>query len=226
LLTGESQCQIVVYSSGNRYRSESEGLLSKLWSKCSIFPTRNKIRKKAIESYGEVVKAEVKLAHNLVELEKAKGRLRDADIEIEEEHLRRLKNLYEARKEALEAERKVILETKLGSRKERIAEYKIDLEEAELLEKLQQIGKIEAPHYKPKPKTQADRISERSRQEEKIKEAIAKNREKELINIDKQARREGLSPKEMEEKKDRVVAHWAKREMDELEKLEKKFGYR
>lgn len=76
----------------------------------------------------------------------------------------------------------------------------------------------------PKSKTQADRINDRARLEKTIKETIVENRKKDLVEVDERAEKEGWWPEEVEAKKDIIKAHWAQIEMEQLQKVERKFG--
>lgn len=106
-----------------------------------------------------------------------------------------------------------IEETESGSFFLHICRFSIRLPKENIIEKKQL-----------QPKTQVDRINERARLEKTIKETIAENCKKDLIEVDKRAEKERWSPEEVELKKDIIKAHWARIEMEELQKLERKFG--
>lgn len=143
-------------------RRESEGLLAKASSKISIFSLRNKIQEKAISSFRKVVQEKEGLAYDLVGLEKAKQRLRDVDIEIEEEHIGRITKLQEAQNKLQDTQREFML----NAQKDEIAKLKLEADKGELLER---INKIKQPE---KQESKTEELKKELEEKIKIKEVL------------------------------------------------------
>jgi len=73
----------------------------------------------------------------------------------------------------------------------------------------------------PKPKTRMEKMGELESKRRRIKEAIARNRERAIVDLKKKATEEDRELEESET--DIEIAYWAKKEMEELEKIDRQF---
>lgn len=161
--------------------------LAKVITPPSNVPLGNHFNKKRIEGYTKVVKAEEELMKALVDQTKTKERLLDIDIEIETDRRDREIKLREKEREAM-----------LQGRKDRLAELKLEVEEAEWLERLDKIAekpKSSAEEYRQKKeeKRKQDNIDneyQRKKQLDKVENEF--DTRKEMDDLFKKIRKENL----------------------------------
>jgi len=142
------------------------GPLGKTISRFSTMPFYHKIQERRIKSFRVVVQEETGLMRDLDDHAKMKNRLKDVEIEIETEHLERVKRLHQAQKEAREAQLDERLAKKFESEREEIQRLKLEEEKAKLLE---QINGIKAS---PKEENSIERLKKKLREKIKIKEVF------------------------------------------------------
>lgn len=107
-----------------------------------------------------------------------------------------------------------IEETESGSSFLHICRFSVRLPKEEAIEPKQQ---------PQQPKTMIDRINEKNKKITKIRETITELLQKNLKAIEEEGKIRGLTAQEIEEKKDLERARLAKIEMEEIEKLERKY---
>jgi len=110
----------------------------------SRIPFVNKLRKKSIQTYTEVIKAENELFSALSGHSLMKGRLRDIDVEIETEHIDRVNKLRDAERIAKQAEQQ-----------DELADLDMQVQIAEMKKRLSEVNKEAEP-----PKSQAEKWEE------------------------------------------------------------------
>ena len=99
--------------------------LSTTISRFSTLSFYNKLRESGLNSWRKVIQQEAGLMEDLSIHARARGRLKDVEIEIETDHLERLNRLREVQREA-----------NLGAKKDTIAELELRVKENALKEKL------------------------------------------------------------------------------------------
>lgn len=151
-----------------------------------------------IAQEGRYTAQEKAQAKNLLETLQAQAAIRKHYNQESLEDLR-----LEVEREKLEAEREEARKRKEMARKETADLY--------------------TPQPQSQPKTRIDRINELEKEIRKLREAIAKNLEKTEKSIEEEGKIRGLTAQEIEDKKDLERARWGKIEMEETEKLERKY---
>ena len=127
--------------------------LAKTFSPFTIIPFVNNLSEWGIRSWRKVIKEETGLMEDLVEHGKAGGRLSDVGIEIEIDHLERLDTLREAQQKS-----------KIGVKKDSVAERELDREKIKIEREIAEDEKA-IRNLEKEGKTENERLKEQHEQE-------------------------------------------------------------
>lgn len=172
----------------------------------SSFPIFNRFERRKIESYIEVIKAGTDLVDAMNTHSRIWARLKDIDTEIETEKLERRNKLREVQRATI-----------LNNKKDQIAQLELEVQEAELQERLKQLKTSPIENklkQQPKPKTLEEIKQQTIRQiqaEREIEEALAQATKE----MREEGEKKGYSPELIEEMIDnfkRVLAEKGIRE--------------
>jgi len=170
----------------------------------AAFPFINKFNRKRVETFTEVIKAENNLMNAIGDHAKSKDKLRDIDIEIDIERLKRRNELTDQQRKALLAKDNFTLEKK-----------EIELRLAEIDAKVAALKK--PPEEPPKPKSKAEENAEKLREQE---ERHAYEVEKEILEKKKEVLKWRRVDEEKELEKQEVLKDILKKyEVDSLDEL-------
>lgn len=197
-----------------------------------------KLDTRRVEEYEKTVRAVERVVRASGDLEEAVGDLNNVETRIDTNKHRFLAELEESKQrleglmssgELIEERRKTeIIEEKNKQGKAEMEIMENEAKKAELRVKIAEAEArmkkaIEPPPQQPQPKTRIDRINEMEKEIRKLREAIAKNLERTEKSIEEEGKIRGLTVQEIEDKKDLERARWTKIEMEETEKLERKY---
>lgn len=197
-----------------------------------------KLDTRRIEEYEKTLRAEGKVVRALGDLEEAVEDLNNVGTRVDTNKHRFLSELEESKQrledlmnnnELREEQRKTkILEEKRNQRKIEAEMMDYDAQkEASRAKKIEEEERarkaMEPPPQQPQPKTRIDRINEFERDVRKLRKEIAEILQRNEKTIEEEGKIRGLTDKEIENKKDLEKARWAKIEMEEIQKLERKY---
>lgn len=244
------------YNKGVRRMSENSNKTEILYPQVDIpqLPKtfdKNRIRKDLEELTRSKNKNSLKeYLNDFVGRYMAKGKTKN--VQEYEKFLKSVKGVYQTYEEVLRAmdrvdrvedtliverlrneneRRKLEKEQRLAQKEEEVEVAELNARKADALAKKSEAEArarkaMEPPPRQPQQKTRTDKIYGLEREISKLREAIAKNIERTLKSIEEEGEIRGLPVQEIEKKKDLERARWAKIEMEEIEKLDRKYGYR
>jgi len=157
---------------GNSFVPNESQPLAETLSPFSTVPFYSRFRQATVRAWRRLVREETGLADDLVGHQKSLNRLKDVGVEIETERLQRQDELEEAQRTAA-----------LKEKKDRVAQLKLDFEEAELLEQISEkqkrINDLKSPAEK---KSKIDSLKEQLK-EKILRDKIYQDYELEKLKL-------------------------------------------